>query len=121
MARLTGTVFDSVAGRMALLRQRESALRSTLAALDTDRKARAISMQTGDPAQRAGADLLWQHWIDKRRSALNAEMARTFVQIETIRAELARAHGRHEVTQRLARQALDADRAAREAKWERGW
>ena len=119
LARLTGTTFEVAQARMALLRQRETALRATLRALETDRKARPVG--DDDPAQRAGADVLLQQWVDRRRTALNGELARTLAQMDAARASLARAHGRHQVTDSLAQNATKAARDARERRFEQGW
>ncbi len=121
LARLTGTTFDAAQARMALFRQRELALRATMAALESDRKTRAEAAIAGDPAQRAGADVLWQQWVDRRRAALNMELARTLAQIEAARSTLARAHGRHQVTASLAKDATKTARDRRERRLEQGW
>ena len=119
LAHLTGMTFEVAQARMALLRQRETALRATLRALESDRKSRPVG--DDDPAQRAGADVLWQQWVDRRRTALNGELARTLAQMDAARASLARAHGRHQVTDSLAEQATKAARDARERRSDRGW
>lgn len=123
LAQLTATVFDSAANRMKQLQRRETTLRATLAALEADRRSAfdLLGNPAEDPAQRAGAGVLWQQWIDRRRSALNAELARTLVQIDIARTGLARAYGRHQATDDLARRAAKAHQARHESMKERGW
>lgn len=120
---VTATVFDAAANRMDQLRRREAMLRATLDALEADRRSAAdlLSEAPEDPAQRARARVLWQQWIDKRRAALNAELARTLVQIDIARTAFARAYGRHQAAEELARRARKAHRAMRDAQRERGW
>lgn len=122
LSQITETVFEAAATRMAQLRQREAVLRATLSALEAERKTGAdpASLPLDDPAQRAGAAVLWLQWIDKRRSKLNAELARTLVQIDISRTALLRAHGRHQATEHLAREAEKTMRTKRELRREQG-
>ena len=98
LARLTAAVFSTQQSRMGLLQQAEQILRTKLAGLDTSRRARALSLTEADPALQAGADLLWQSWIEQRRAALNAELSRNLVAQESVRAALGRAFGRDQAT-----------------------
>lgn len=105
LTRLTGAAFSARQAQMAALRQAEQVLRAKLAGLDSARKARAESLTEADPALQAGADLLWQSWIEQRRAALNGELSRTLVAREAARAALGLAFGRDQATQGLCARA----------------
>jgi hypothetical protein len=120
---LTSTVFEAAAGRMEFLRRRETALRDTIASLERQKLTRAAETEAAadDPAARAGADVRWHQWIDRRRSQLNLELARTLVQVDAARQSLRQAHGRHQATAELARRRAVDGRAHRDKQAERGW
>jgi hypothetical protein len=105
LTQLTGAAFAAQQARMGALQQAAQELRDKLAALDTLRKARAAALTEPDPALQAGADVLWQSWIEQRRAALNAALARNLVAQATARVALAQAFGRNQVTEALARRA----------------
>lgn len=63
--------------------------------------------EAASPALHAGADVLWRQWVEKRKAALNTELARAMVKVEISRATLGRALGRKEAVNRLMRQACD--------------
>lgn len=102
LTQLTTAVFSTHQARMGMLRQAEQVLRNKLAGLDSSRMARALSLTEADPALQAGADLLWQSWIEQRRSALNAELSRNLVAQESARAALGLAFGRDQATKALS-------------------
>ena len=115
LSKLTGAVFATRQARMGALRQAEKLIREKLSGLDSARKARAMSLTDADPALLAGADLLWQSWIEQRRAALNAELSRILVAQETARAALGLAFGRDQATQKLGARAA-ADRLKAKAR-----
>ena len=108
LTRLTGAVFATRQARMGILRQAEQTIRDKLSSLDLARKARAQSLTEADPALQAGADLLWQSWIELRRAALNAELSQILVAQEAARAALGQAFGRDQATLGLCTQAAAA-------------
>lgn len=112
LVRLTDTVFAARQATMARVRQQERLVRDRLAALDQARTHRADALaeagdRAADPALAAGADLLWQAWIERRRAALNMELSRIIVAREAARTAVALSFGRHQATGALlARQIL---------------
>ena len=116
LLRVTEVVAARAEARFAALRQEEADLRARIADLDRSQRARAATATAEDPALRAGADLRWEGWIAVRRRTLLSELARLLARIEAEREHLARAVGRREVTQDLARAAEIRLRAARAAR-----
>ncbi len=109
IAALTGAAFAAEQARMAQVKARETMLRGQLSGLDAHRRTRAAGLEgEADAALRAGADPLWHAWIDRRRMALNGELARVLAEQDRIHSALARAFGREQATIGLVR----ADRAA---------
>ena len=121
LARLAGISHAAHEARFAALLRQEAELRAKLDQLDQARRARAESLTEADPSLTAGADLRWHRWIESRRSALNADLARTLVRIATQRAEMARAFGRKEAMGELTRNADDLRRLQLAKSAERGW
>lgn len=113
LSRLAGAASDAAEARMAALRREEVELRHQIAALDEARRTRAAQARATDVTLRAGVDLRWEDWIDRRASALSAELARLRAQIEIAREELARAMGRRIATEALADRACAAAAARR--------
>lgn len=107
LTQVTGVAFAARQARMGALRQIEQGLRDRLAALDGARKRRADGLTEADPALVAGADMLWQTWIEQRRAALNGELSRNRVAQEAARAALGLAFGRNQATEALATRAKD--------------
>lgn len=110
LAQLSDMIFAARQLEMRALRTAEAALRTRLAALDADRHARGLSVNSDDPALIAGADLLWHGWIDARRVALNATLAQNLGAQEIARAGLVQAFGRMQASRSLAQTARQ-DRA----------
>jgi hypothetical protein len=111
LAQIAALAYAAREARMAALRAEEARLRAVLAALGQDRRDSAARTETGDdPARRAGADLRWHHWIDRRRQTLNIELARVLAEVAVLRQALARDFGRREAISDLARSAAQ-DRA----------
>lgn len=94
LARLTAAVFGAAEARLAALRRDEATLRTRLQDLDAARTARAREAQATDVTVCAGVDLRWEDWIEARRRALNAELARTLARAEIARDALRQAFGR---------------------------
>jgi hypothetical protein len=118
LVRLTTISFEVAQSRMAELRRRETQLRIKLAGLEKPPGCPTVFSDKSDPASRAGADALWQSWINSRRTELNNELARTLVQIDVARRTLAAAHGRHQATEEVARLANTAFRQAKNRRSE---
>lgn len=94
LARLTAAVSGAAEARLAALRRDEAALRARLRDLDTAQAARAREAQATDVTLRVGVDLRWEDWIEARRRALTAELARTLARVEVARDDLRHAFGR---------------------------
>ncbi len=118
LVKLTGAIFEVAQAKMAGHRRRETQLRARLAELEQPQAGYSDLSDLSDPASRAGADALWQHWINCRRTELNLELAQTLVQIDGARRVLAAAHGRHQATEEIARREDAALRLKRERQSE---
>ncbi len=117
LVRVSGAISDAAEARLATLRREETDLRDQIAALEAARQARATEARATDLTVRAGVDLRWEGWIDRRASALAAELARLRARIEIARDELAQAFGRRTATEALSTRA-QVEAAARRAKRE---
>lgn len=108
---LSHAAFEAQQAKLGALMQQRDGLATQLAALDEAARRRHETAGRGgdDPALRAGADMLWQRWIEGRKIAINEARARLEVEIEQMRAETARDFGRSQV----ARHLHDDARAAR--------
>lgn len=102
LAQLAGLASGAAEARLALLTRKADDLRNRLADLYAARRARADAPDSLDTAMMAGADLRWHRWIDSRRSALNAELARAQVDIARGREALRRAFGQKLAAEDLA-------------------
>ncbi|TNC71317.1 hypothetical protein [Rubellimicrobium roseum] len=121
LVRLAGLACDAAEARLAALRRDETELRRQIAALDAARRARLTEARATDVTLRSGVDLRWEGWIDRRTSALGAELARLLARIEMARDELTTAFGRRSATDTLAAQARAQAVARRLKAEERGW
>ncbi len=121
LTRLAGAASDAAQARMATLRREEAELRRQIAALEEARRIRAAGAHATDLTLRAGVDLRWEGWIDRRTIALTTELARLRARIEIAREELARALGRHTAAEALADRARAEAAAHRLKVEERGW
>ncbi len=103
---LTDAVRRAEEARLASIVAEETRLSETIRVLDQARSHRAAAVaQDIDAAARAGADLLWQGWADRRRIALNRALAQLRARKEAMRQDLQAAHGRDKVTESLQRRA----------------
>lgn len=119
LAQVAGLAYAVREARMVALRTQEARLRGLLETLEQARRDSAARADTGDdPARRAGADLRWHRWIDRRRMTLNVELARVLAGIATLRQALLRDFGRKEAISELAKDAAleRAQRVARRAE-----
>lgn len=97
---------------MARIRAREEDLRRKLAQLIESKSAQAITTQRPDAAALiAGADIRWHRWVDQRRAAINAELARVLALKENSRVRLQTAFGRDRAMQKLSEQMLKSQKA----------
>lgn len=121
LGRVVGAACDAAESRLLRLRREEAELRRQIAELEAAQRTRAAEALATDLTLRAGVDLRWEGWIDRRTTALAGDLARLLAQIEIAREELAQAFGRRTAVEELARRSHEA-RAARRLKTdERGW
>ncbi|WP_093968446.1 hypothetical protein [Actibacterium lipolyticum] len=78
--------------------------RADLAELDAQR--RKATCDVGNIALSAGVDILWFQWAEKRRSALNKDLARALVEEEHARAKAKRAFGRNQALSKILGQSV---------------
>ena len=112
--QVTEAAYAAEQAKMTRLNLRETQLRQQLSDLAAARKSTNTPMEE-DAAARAGADFLWQKWVDSRVTDLNSELARVLVEKSRVHASLTRAFGKFQVTGHLFEQARraqirDADR-----------
>ena len=103
LAVLTGLALRAAQAEMAKLKAREADLRRNLIDLSAQKIREPIPQD--DPALIAGADLRWQHWVDQRRAAVNAELAQVLAQIDSRHQRLRGLFGRDEAARALVEKA----------------
>lgn len=101
LARVTDAVFQGHMAGLQRLAAEETLLRQTLAALEDARKSNMQVDETYREMRALGADLLWEAWIVRQRTALNMRLANLLVQKEVMRSEMRSAFGRAQVAQAL--------------------
>ncbi len=121
LVRVSGAACDAAEARLAALRREEAELRAQIATLEAARRERAAEARATDVSVRAGVDLRWEGWIDRRASVLTAELARLRARIEMARDELALAFGRHTATETLAKRAQLEAASRRMKREDRGF
>lgn len=121
LARVAGTAYAAAEARLLRLRREEAELRQQIASLEAARRDRAAEAVATDIALRAGADLRWEGWIDRRASELATRLAQLMAQVEMARDELSGAFGRRTAVEELAMRARSALVARRLRAEERGW
>lgn len=119
MVGLTAAAYTAAQARMGALKRQEADLRDKLAALTASRQHDPDEGQLTDPARKAGADLLWQRWVDKRRTALNRELVNNLVSQNHAKVALAKDFGRNEAIKGLREKAIELARAEKLRRAER--
>ena len=115
LSRVADAAWAMEQAKMAALAAEETALRRKLDSLDQSRRARASDLSAGpDAARLAGMDPLWERWVDGRRSALAAELARLKARQEEARLRFGRAYGRKETVAKLHQRLRDEVRARKD-------
>ena len=118
LVRIVSAAYAASQARLGALVRREAELRETLAELQGAR-VRSGGDDGSDPARRAGADLLWQRWVDGRRDMLNRELAQVLAGQARARAALARDFGRDQAIRGLHDRLVAEARTARSRRAER--
>lgn len=101
LSQLTSAAFEASQFKMGALVRHEAELREMIASLEKARQHAPDDAQLTDPARRAGADLLWQRWVDTRRSSLNMELVNNLVAQAHAKTALAKDFGRNEAVRGL--------------------
>lgn len=106
LSRLVAADFRAKQAEFASILAHEAQLRENLAQLMASRQSRAAELPSPcDAALNAGADMRWLQWVDQRRAAINAELARVMVRKENFKIQLQRAFGRDQAADALIRAA----------------
>lgn len=106
LRRVTEAAWQAEQARIAGIAAEEAALRRRIAALESGRRDRHQDLARGpDAARLAGADPLWESWVDGRRAELVAELARLLARKDQAQRHLARAFGRKEAAGQIAQRA----------------
>jgi len=99
---LTDLAFQQIQSEMQELNARETCLRENLAALTAEKSRQAATLSGPDNAAFiAGADFRWQHWVDQRRAAVNAELAQVLALTESCKQRMRLYFGRDQVAAAL--------------------
>jgi len=114
LSTLTSVGLAAVQSQMAQVRRREKALHDQLSDLRANQY--KATMQ-GGAAQRAGADVRWQQWVDGRIGEINMELARTLAKKERLRDQLRIAFGKDQAMQKLTRKAVIAAQETRQKRF----
>jgi hypothetical protein len=95
VADLTLAARTAKEAQMRDIAAQEARIRRDLATLAQHRaEAMAHVQSEGFALRRAGADVLWQGWLDGTERALQVELAQVLARKEEMRRQLQRAHGR---------------------------
>ncbi len=113
LAAITNARYAQQQQRFAKLLAEEERIRAELSRLDDmDRTARSANA-TAIPMRTIGADVIWQGWIGRSRTALNMALARVLAVKEHHLAEVRRAYGKVLVVQEIRDQHLTDKRKSR--------
>ncbi len=101
---LLEAVHKAEEAKLARITKAEIRLRAQLEELQ---KARQLSVQDrpveSDAARRAGADVVWQTWIDQRRAEINFELAQLAAKKPAAIAALKLAFGRKDAIRQMTK------------------
>jgi hypothetical protein len=115
LVRLTDAAYQSRLARMQRLMADETALRQELASLEVARR-NNLAVEFSPADMRAiGADILWEGWIVRQRTALNIRLANLLVQKEAMRVDIREVFGRAQVAKALNDAQLEKLRKTRNA------
>ncbi|MEB8387667.1 hypothetical protein OO012_10535 [Rhodobacteraceae bacterium KMM 6894] len=104
MADITQALYRAEQAKLQGLLKREGDLRRALADLDERRRTAAnLPADELDSVRAIGADLAWQGWVQRSRSALNMELAQVLVKKAQRMGRLRHAFGRAEAVAQLGR------------------
>ncbi|SEW41299.1 hypothetical protein SAMN04488515_2810 [Cognatiyoonia koreensis] len=111
LTEITAAALSAAQAKSAALQRKESALRQQLHDLARQRDT-PVSVESA--AERAGATVRWQHWVDRRREEINTELARVLALRDAARARLQRAFGKDQAMQELVKRLERERQAARQ-------
>lgn len=95
---VTETALAAAQASMARMQLLEADLRQQLIEL---KGTNAMGLSES-AATRAGADVRWNRWVDKRREDINTELARTLAEKESVREKLRIAFGKDQAVRKLS-------------------
>lgn len=115
LAAITEAHYAQRQQRFAQHLAEENRIRAELSRLDEmDRAARATDVGS-IPMRTVGADVIWQGWIGRSRTALNMALARVLAVKEHHQSEVRRAYGKVLVVEEIRDQHLAEERKKRTA------
>ena len=114
LVSLLEAVFQAKQSEMSSVISRISELQSQLYALDHPKHA-----AHNTPAMRAGANLLWDTWVEDRKLLIGKELLEAARQREALRAEVAHALAKAEAARTLLDRTTREDRklSERRSSW----
>lgn len=103
--------FQAAQRSLAQHRETVRGLQQQLTDLDTARDSSQAERPEGDdPATAAGANVLWQRWIDQRRKDINLELARLAAEKPALMDQLKRSFGKKEALKQLLIASLEEEK-----------
>lgn len=100
LMKVTEAAYSAERAKMMRLTEQETAIREQIALLTEPRPTEPTSLED-DAAARAGAEFLFQQWLDRRIATLNRELAKLRVAKAQLRTPLSKAFGRYQITGHL--------------------
>lgn len=111
---VTDLAYQRDLAKLGPLLEQEARLRRQLQDLDTA-EARGRAATAGlDVMRPLGADILWERWLARNRSDVNAQLARVMAEKEKQMSGLRRSFGRSQVASELASRAESEARRRRD-------
>lgn len=110
ISAVTETLFQREFSKIREILKEETALRQSLARLDTHSQATKIDQALDCTMKTIGADILWQSWISNTRRVLNIELAQIIARKIEAKAHVRKAFGQKEAVKNLMEAALQERR-----------
>lgn len=116
LVRVTEIQYAKSQQGLAPILAKEAQLRSELARLDAhDHVARHETLDLGG-VRAIGADVVWNSWLTRQRRMLTTELAQVLAHKEMRMEQVRRAHARHDVAQKMARDEASVTRARQQKR-----
>ncbi len=114
MAVLVNAQYEQEQRKFAALIAQENQLRAELDRLDAMRRTTHLPDASMVQMQAIGADVIWQGWVGRTKTALNIQLAQVLAQKEHHQGAVRKAYGKVLVVQEMR------DQAHADAKMKRG-